>query len=189
MKNIAASAMNELTVRNRQRLRAIALPLLRQIASSLLTELLPTARFDIGIYVISAIEMARLNETFLDHPGSTDVITFPYHKSPADRSIHGEIFISMDDALKQAKQFRTSWQAEIVRYLVHGVLHLKGFDDRTAGARKAMKREENKRVKQLARLFPFKNLEHLSRKYAARNSPHPNPLPVRRRKGEDCREL
>lgn len=157
--------MNELVLRNRQQIQGVKLPLLRQLARHLLTVLLQTAQFEIGIYVVSASEMARLNERFLKHSGSTDVITFQYDPPPASTSIHGEIFISIEDAVKQATPFRTSWQAEVVRYLVHGVLHLKGFDDTTASARKAMKRQENRLVGQLARLFPFRNLEIKPRKY------------------------
>ena len=44
-------------------------------------------------------------------------------------TLHGEIFICVDEAVLQARKFRTSWQSEIVRYLVHGVLHLLGHDD------------------------------------------------------------
>ena len=44
------------------------------------------------------------------------------------RFLHGEIFICVDEAIPQAKEFRTSWQSEIVRYIVHGVLHLLGHE-------------------------------------------------------------
>ena len=44
-------------------------------------------------------------------------------------TLHGELFICVDEAVFQAKQFGTSWQLEIVRYVVHGVLHLRGHDD------------------------------------------------------------
>ena len=43
--------------------------------------------------------------------------------------LHGEIFICVDEAIRQARRFGTIWQSEIVRYLIHGVLHLLGFDD------------------------------------------------------------
>ena len=65
--------------------------------------------------------------------------------------LHGEIFVCVDEAVLQARKFGTSWQSEIVRYIVHGVLHLLGFDDSSAGARRKMKREENRLV---ARTFP-----------------------------------
>ena len=57
--------------------------------------------------------------------------------------------------MAQAKQFRTSWQSEVVRYAVHGVLHLLGHDDLRLAARRKMKREENRLVRRLAKEFPL----------------------------------
>ena len=57
--------MNELSLRNRQRLRAVHLPLLRRIVGTLLAELLPTPRFELGIFLVNATDMARLNQQFL----------------------------------------------------------------------------------------------------------------------------
>jgi len=73
-------------------------------------------------------------------------------------TLHGEIFICIGDALAQARRFRTTWQSELVRYLVHGVLHLRGYDDRQPNRRRAMKREEDRLVRELARLFPLSKL-------------------------------
>ena len=67
-----------LTLRNRQRLRRVDLRLLRRIVQALLRETWPDGSFDLAIYVVAAPEMTRLNETFLRHKGSTDVITFDY---------------------------------------------------------------------------------------------------------------
>jgi probable rRNA maturation factor len=104
--------------------------------------------------------MARINQTFLQHEGSTDVITFDYAENPTSqgRTLHGEIFICIDDAIAQARQFRTSWQAELARYVIHGVLHLRGLDDIRAADRRKMKREENRLLKEVARRFPLSKL-------------------------------
>jgi probable rRNA maturation factor len=59
----------------------------------------------------------------------------------------------VDDAIAQAKQFGTSWQSEIVRYLVHGVLHLLGHDDSRPVAHRRMKREENRLLHELSGKF------------------------------------
>ena len=72
--------------------------------------------------------------------------------------VHGEIFICIDDAVKQARQFRTTWQSELVRYLIHGVLHLVGYDDLTPAGRRAMKREENRLLRMLSRQFSLRRL-------------------------------
>jgi ssRNA-specific RNase YbeY (16S rRNA maturation enzyme) len=69
---------------------------------------------------------------------------------------HGELFICLDDAVAQAREFRTTWQRELVRYIVHGVLHLCGHDDHAAVPRRVMKREENRLLRELSRRFDFR---------------------------------
>jgi len=138
--------------------------LLRQIARTLLRDVLAADEFDLGVHVVRSPEMTRLNQTFLRHPGSTDVITFDYSELSTlnpqlSTSLHGEIFICYDDALSQARQFRTTWQSEIVRYLIHGVLHLRGFDDHRAADRRVMKREENRLLRELGKRFRFTGLK------------------------------
>jgi probable rRNA maturation factor len=164
------------TVANRQRVRKINLRLLKKIAAALLTEL-EIQKAEIGICLVAAPEMTRLNETFLRHAGSTDVITFDYRDSVGQASslshskirkvrdrqdacptLQGEIFVCVDEAVLQARKFGTSWQSEVIRYLVHGVLHLLGFDDSSAGARRQMKREENRRLREITRHFPLSKL-------------------------------
>jgi len=60
--------------------------------------------------------------------------------------------------MTQAKEFQSSWQAEVVRYVVHGVLHLLGYDDLKPALRRRMKREENRLMRLLAREFTFARL-------------------------------
>jgi probable rRNA maturation factor len=109
----------------------------------------------VTFFLVGAGEMATVNETHLGHDGSTDVITFDYGKFPsaAGESFHldGEVFISVDDALSQAREFGTTWQEEVVRYAVHALLHLAGFDDLSTTARRIMKRHENRIVAALGR--------------------------------------
>jgi rRNA maturation RNase YbeY len=73
-------------------------------------------------------------------------------------TFHGEIFICVNEAILQARKFDTSWQSEVVRYIIHGVLHLLGFDDSTAGTRRKMKLEENRRLREMTRRFPLSKL-------------------------------
>ena len=116
--------------------------------------------------------MTRVNETFLQHAGSTDVITFDHsfgippssgsasgnRLKPELQTLHGEIFICLDEAIIQAKKFRTTWQSELVRYAIHGILHLQGFDDHRAADRRKMKRAENRLLRELSRRFPISKL-------------------------------
>ncbi len=163
--------MTELVLRNRQRTRRVNWPLLRRMTRVLLTDLLSLERYELAIYLVAAPEMARVNQRFLDHAGSTDVITFDYageldSLAVGERGgsihlpeqLHGEIFICIDDAVKQARQFRTTWQSELVRYLTHGVLHAVGYDDLTPADRCVMKREENRLLGMLSRQFSLRRL-------------------------------
>jgi probable rRNA maturation factor len=151
--------MNDLWVWNRQRVQSVHLPLLRQIIHAIIAEQLEDdTPFEIGIYLVGSREMAQLNQTFLNHSGSTDVITFPYTDLKRDHLLQGEIFVSVDDAMQQAHVFRTSWQAELVRYVLHGILHLQGHDDLKPAARRLMKREEDRLLKRLGRRFRFSDL-------------------------------
>ncbi len=151
-----------LDISNRQRTKKINARLLRQIVSALFDEL-KIAKAELGINLVGAKEMARVNWQFLQHEGSTDVVTFD-HRDHASRithhasPIHGELFICVDDAVAQAKEFRTSWQSEVVRYIVHGVLHLLGHDDLKPDLRRKMKRVENRLVRRLAKQFSLAQL-------------------------------
>ncbi len=151
--------MRFLRVLNRQKSRKLNAVLLRRVAAHLLEKSFACRRYELGVHLIDATEMAGLNEKFLDHPGSTDVITFNHQETPEDGNLHGEIFISVDDAVTQARQFGSTWPSEVVRYLAHGLLHLQGHDDLSAGSRRVMKREENKLVKELARRFDLSRLD------------------------------
>lgn len=151
-----------LTIRNRQRTRPVDLRWLRQIARELVRSLPQVSRIELGVFLVADAEMTRINEAFLHHAGTTDVITFEYAEpgtqNPELKRLHGEMFICVDEALRQARRFRTSWQSEIVRYLVHGVLHLLGYDDSHPAARRRMKREENCRLRQLTGHFALSRL-------------------------------
>jgi probable rRNA maturation factor len=155
-----------IVIANRQRTRKINSRLLKEIAGALLADL-KIEGAELGVNLVAAREMILVNETFLRHEGLTDVITFDYANGgraggplPADGThgvtrptFHGELFICVDEAILQAKRFKTTWQSEIVRYLVHGVLHLLGHDDCRAAARRKMKREENRLLVGLSRKF------------------------------------
>ena len=144
-------------IANRQRVGKINRPLLKKITGELFLELKITEA-ELGVHLIGAKEMAELNWQFLRHAGSTDVITFDYRdprpQTPDPRrQLHGELFISVDDAIAQAEEFKTNWQSEVVRYIVHGVLHLLGYDDLQPDLKRKMKREENRLVRLLEKKF------------------------------------
>jgi probable rRNA maturation factor len=84
---------------------------------------------EIFIWLISDRRMALLHRKFLGQSGPTDVLTFQ----------HGEIFISVDTARRHARVFGNSLVREFKLYIVHGLLHLHGFDDQTSSEAHKMK--------------------------------------------------
>jgi probable rRNA maturation factor len=131
------------------------LRLLEKITAAALEEL-KIKEAELGIVLIGTKEMATMNQKFLGHAGPADVITFDYSEKP--KQLHGEVFVCVSVAEKQAKEFGTSRQSEVARYVVHGILHLIGHDDLQAEARKKMKREEERLVRELSRRFALSKL-------------------------------
>jgi len=84
---------------------------------------------EVFIWLISDRRMAFLHRKFLGQSGPTDVLTFQ----------HGEIFISVETARRHARAFGNSVLRELKMYIVHGLLHLHGFEDQTTSEAHKMK--------------------------------------------------
>ena len=149
---------NSVSVQNRQRGRKLDTRLLRVITRWLLSDELRVQTFQLAVYVVAPDEMTHLNETFLKHKGSTDVLTFDYSETTEAPSVLGEIFVCAEEAVIQSARFRTDWRSELVRYVVHGTLHLLGYDDHRLASRRKMKRVENLTLKRLVGRFDLKRL-------------------------------
>jgi len=89
---------------------------------------------EVFVWLISDRRMSWLHRKFLGEEGTTDVLTFQ----------HGEIFISVETAKRNARVFATSLIRELELYIVHGLLHLHEFDDRTPAEARKMKRAHKK---------------------------------------------
>lgn len=98
----------------------------------------------LSIVFLSAEEIIPINDSYLGHNYSTDIITFNY--SGENYTLDGEIFISLDDAASNAKKYGVDIKNEILRLIIHGFLHLLGYDDKEAKDKKKMKAVENKLV-------------------------------------------
>jgi rRNA maturation RNase YbeY len=97
---------------------------------------------NLEINFISGEDIHAINKSYLKHDYTTDIITFNY--SDSLQQIDGEIFISIDDALSNSKKFKVTLSDELVRLVIHGILHLLGYDDQNLTDKKIMKRLENK---------------------------------------------
>ena len=80
------------------------------------------------------------NREFLGHDYYTDIITFDYTNS---RHIAGDMVISLDTVLTNAQGLNTPYETELMRVIIHGVLHLCGINDKGPGEREIMEQHEN----------------------------------------------
>ena len=94
---------------------------------------------EIWVFFVSDTRMRRIHRDFLAVDEATDVITFH----------HGEIFISVETAERHAHRYSTSLSEEIHLYIVHALLHLAGFEDKTKGGHKRMKAAQEKFVHEI----------------------------------------
>ncbi len=107
----------------------------------LLREELDFSLESLYINFITAKEIHNINKEFFNHDCSTDIITFNYSGNHFE--LDGEIFISIADAKISARKYRVSLVKEFIRLIIHGILHLKGYDDIKKNDRVKMKKIEN----------------------------------------------
>lgn len=106
---------------------------------------------NIELNFVNSETIINLNKKFLKHEGSTDIITFNY--SEEKFRFDAEIFISIPDAIENAKKFKVQNDNEVGRLIVHGLLHLLGYDDTTPSKKRTMKKHENIYVKKFDKFF------------------------------------
>ena len=93
---------------------------------------------ELSVSFIGANAMRRLNRDYLGVDRDTDVLAFPLGEDkngPTDKKLLGDVVISIDRAVAQARSWGTTLNHEVLLYLIHGILHLAGLDDRTAPGR------------------------------------------------------
>ena len=81
-----------------------------------------------------------INQKYLSHDYFTDIITFNYNK---DNIISGDIFISVDTVFNNSKIYKQTFETELHRVMIHGILHLLGYDDHTETDIANMRKAEN----------------------------------------------
>ncbi|MEW7289563.1 rRNA maturation RNase YbeY [Aquimarina sp. 2304DJ70-9] len=87
--------------------------------------------------------LLQINQVFLDHDTYTDIISFD---NTIGNQLHGDIFISVERVVDNAKIYGVSVDEEMRRVLIHGVLHLCGYKDKTDEEEKLMRQKENEKL-------------------------------------------
>ena len=126
-----------IAIRNLQRKVRIDCQALQRFAEGAFGKIPNHSLGEIDVLLISDRRMATLHRRFMNIAGPTDVITFQ----------HGEIFISAETAKRNARRFHNSIADEVQLYLVHGLLHLCGFDDKTAPDARKMEKAQARIIK------------------------------------------
>lgn len=131
---------------------AILIPKKLDFKKSIVREVVLKLSNDLGFSIISVNvsfvdnkEILELNGKYLNHHFTTDILTFNYNGSNTD--LDGEIIISYDDAIENAKRFNITGKEEYLRLIIHGILHLVGYDDQQKNDKLKMKRKETSLVK------------------------------------------
>jgi rRNA maturation RNase YbeY len=101
---------------------------------------------DISFIFCSDAYLLEVNKQYLNHDYFTDIITFDYVEN---NLISGDIFISCDRVKENAAQFKTGFENELSRIIIHGVLHLLGYKDKSKKEKLRMTDKENFYLKEL----------------------------------------
>ena len=96
---------------------------------------------DIAYIFVDDEKILEVNKQYLQHDYYTDIITFDYSE---ENVISGDLFISLDTVRTNAQQVDATYEEELLRVIIHGILHLCGIDDKGPGEREIMEAAENK---------------------------------------------
>lgn len=87
--------------------------------------------------------LLHINQTYLNHNTYTDIITFDYTE---ENNLIGEIYISVERIKENAKKYKVPFMEELLRVIVHGLLHLSGYKDKSKQEKKVMREKENEKL-------------------------------------------
>jgi probable rRNA maturation factor len=148
---IPKSGGGTVAVSNRQRRLKIDTKLLAQIARRT-WELVGDTDGELSIVLVDDAMIANLNAQYHATPAPTDILSFDYGEG------QGELIISVEHAVAQAKRFHTTPARELVLYVAHGILHLHGHDDLALRDRRRMHATQRRLMACLAKKFEFRGV-------------------------------
>jgi probable rRNA maturation factor len=105
---------------------------------------------NISIIFCSDDYLLNINQIYLKHDYYTDIVTFNYNQN---KIISGDIFISVDTVKLNAREFKVSEQDEFLRVIIHGILHLLGFNDQNENEKTEMKKREDSAIETFKNSF------------------------------------
>ena len=106
---------------------------------------------EVGYMFVNDDKILEVNREYLGHDYYTDVITFDYDE---DDVVSGDIVISLDTVASNAHLFNKTYEDELYRVIIHGILHLCGINDKGPGEREIMEAAENKALDLRRQMMP-----------------------------------
>ena len=125
------------------------LPFLRRNLLRAHAILKPAALREMSLALVGDARMSKLHAQFMGIAGPTDVLTFPLDEDARGRVTSGEVVVCVAEARRRAKDHKEKPERELLLYALHGMLHLCGYDDRTAADFRRMHRTEDKILTEL----------------------------------------
>jgi probable rRNA maturation factor len=141
----------EIAIANEQTVLDFSEGRLRRAVTQILTDA-GISNATISIAIVDDATIHDLNRRFLQHDYPTDVLSFVLERNEV--SLDGEIIVSADYALRSAHEYRWSADDELLLYIVHGTLHLVGYDDQDDDSRALMRDRERHYLSQLHVTLP-----------------------------------
>lgn len=139
-------------ISNRQKVLKVSKPHIKKIVREVIA--LEKQRCDeVSLHFVSVKEICSLHEQFFNDPSQTDCISLPMDGADeAHYRILGEIFVCAETAIQYADSHKTDPDRELILYVIHGLLHLFGFDDIETKDRLKMRARERKHMAHLKAL-------------------------------------
>lgn len=116
-----------------------------------ISEIIISEGFELGelVYIFCNDDyLHKLNVEFLDHDTLTDILSFDYC---VGKQINGEIYISVERVADNSKDFKTNFNDELHRVMIHGVLHFCGYKDKSYTEEQAMRSKEDDALQRLSK--------------------------------------
>ena len=111
---------------------------------------------ELSILMVDDAEIAGMNESYLGRPKPTNVIAFPMQEGPykeVNPGLLGDVVISLDTAAREARDGHMSLESRFDQLLIHGILHLAGYEDTTGKSRKIMREKENELLQKIRKFL------------------------------------
>src|SRR4051794_40043007 len=139
--------MSKVSIHSNQEIVPIDRGRMREIVRTLLAGE-DIADYEISLAFVDNPTIHTLNKRYLDHDEPTDVLSFPLSDAGA-RKLSGELVLGAEVARERAAEMGHAEDAELALYVIHGLLHLCGYDDKSPVAERAMRDRERHYLRQL----------------------------------------